>query len=88
MCVMKLAGYKGERLKRVNLRKEYAEDILEARLEVISGLTRDLDRREFNCLIEALKAMYESRQKLKQVKTNEEKEVEPVDEVKFIEVEK
>ena len=69
-------------------KKKQAEDILEARLDVISGLTRDLERKEFNCLIDALKAMYEARQKLKQVKTTEEKEVEPVDNVKFIEVDK
>ena len=69
-------------------KKKQVEDVLEVRLDVISGLTRDLERKEFNCLIDALKAMYESRQKLKQVKTNEEKEVEPVDKVEFIEVEK
>ena len=69
-------------------KKKQAEDVLEARLDVISGLTRDLERKEFNCLIDALKAMYEARQKLKQVKTTEEKEVEPVDNVKFIEVDK
>ena len=64
------------------------EDILETRLDIISGLTRDLERKEFNCLIDALKAIYEARQKLKQVKTTEEKEVEPVDNIKFIEVDK
>ena len=70
------------------LKKRKTEDVLEARLDVISGLTRDLDRKEFNCLIDALKAMYEARQKLKQVKTTEEKEVEDISQVEFIEVDK
>ena len=69
-------------------KKKLTEDVLEVRLDTISGLTRDLERKEFNCLVEALKAMYEARQKLKQVKTNEEKEVEPVDKLDFIEVNK
>ena len=69
-------------------KRKQAEDILETRLDIISGLTRDLERKEFNCLIDALKAIYEARQKLKQVKTTEEKEVEPVDNIKFIEVDK
>ena len=69
-------------------KKKQTEDILETRLDIISGLTRDLERKEFNCLVEALKAMYEARQKLKQVKTTEEKDVEEVDEIEkeFIEV--
>lgn len=69
-------------------KKKATEDVLEVRLDTISGLTRDLERKEFNCLVEALKAMYEARQKLKQVKTNEEKEVEPVDKFDYIEVNK
>lgn len=69
-------------------KKKPTEDVLEVRLDTISGLTRDLERKEFNCLVEALKAMYEARQKLKQVKTNEEKEVEPVDKLDFIEANK
>lgn len=50
------------------------EDRLEQRLDTISELTRDLDKPEFNRLLDALKSVFEARQKLKAVKTNEEKE--------------
>lgn len=68
-------------------RKVY--DPLEQRLDLISDLTRDLERKEFNCLMDAIKSMFEARQKLKSVKTKEEKEVEDVNSVEkvFLEVE-
>lgn len=53
--------------------KKYA-DKLEERLDIISELTRDLEKPEFNRLLDALKSVFEARQKLKGVKTNEEKE--------------
>lgn len=53
--------------------KKY-EDKLEERLDTISELTRDLERPEFNRLLDALKSVFDARQKLKGVKTNEEKE--------------
>ena len=40
------------------------KDPLEERLDIISDLTRDLDRKEFNSLLDAVKAMFEVRQKL------------------------
>lgn len=49
-------------------------DKLEERLDMLSELTRDLERPEFNRLLEALKSVFDARQKLKGVKTNEEKE--------------
>lgn len=54
-------------------RKAY-EDKLEERLDTISDLTRDLEKPEFNRLLDALKSVFDARQKLKGVKTNEEKE--------------
>lgn len=51
-----------------------SEDKLEERLDTISELTRDLERPEFNRLLDALKSVFDARQKLKGVKTNEEKE--------------
>lgn len=51
-----------------------SEDKLEQRLDTISELTRDLERPEFNRLLDALKSVFDARQKLKGVKTNEEKE--------------
>lgn len=53
--------------------KKY-EDKLEERLDTISELTRDLERPEFNRLLDALRSVFDARQKLKGVKTNEEKE--------------
>jgi len=50
------------------------EDKLEQRLDTISELTRDLEKPEFNRLLDALKSVFDARQKLKGVKTNEEKE--------------
>jgi hypothetical protein len=49
-------------------------DNLERMLDTISDLTRGLGRTEFNNLIEAIKSVYEARQKLRKVKTDEEKE--------------
>lgn len=56
-------------------RKKSTEvDNLERMLDIISDLTRGLGRTEFNNLIEAIKSVYEARQKLRKVRTDEEKE--------------
>ena len=60
--------------------KKY-EDKLEQRLDTISELTRDLERSEFNRLVEAMKSVFDARQKLKGVRTNEEKELDDIDEI-------
>ena len=61
-------------------------DNLERMLDTISDITRGLGRTEFNNLIEAIKSVYEARQRLRKVKTDDEKEVEDIDEAaKFIE---
>lgn len=53
---------------------EPVKDPLEERLDIISDLTRDLDRKEFNSLLDAVKAMFEVRQKLNKLESvNEEK---------------
>ena len=59
---------------RLFKKKNVYEDKLEQRLDTISELTRDLERPEFNRLLDALKSVFDARQKLKGVKTNEEKE--------------
>lgn len=59
---------------RIFKKKLRYEDKLEQRLDTISELTRDLERPEFNRLLDALKSVFDARQKLKGVKTNEEKE--------------
>lgn len=65
----------------LNRKKHRQEDKLEERLDIISELTRDLDRPEFNRLVDALKSIFEARQKLKGVKTNEEKENKDIDDI-------
>ena len=65
----------------LNRKKHRMEDKLEERLDIISELTRDLDRPEFNRLVDALKSIFEARQKLKGVKTTEEKENKDIDDI-------
>lgn len=56
-------------------RKEVVKDNLEERLDIISDLTRDLDRKEFNLLLDAVKSMFDVRQKLNKLETvNEDKD--------------
>lgn len=56
-------------------KKSTEVDNLERMLDTISDLTRGLGRAEFNNLIEAIKSVYEARQKLRKVKTDDEKEI-------------
>ena len=59
---------------RIFRKSEPVKDPLEERLDIISDLTRDLDRKEFNSLLDAVKAMVEVRQKLNKLESvNEEK---------------
>jgi hypothetical protein len=69
---------------RIFKKKSAYEDKLEQRLDTISELTRDLERPEFNRLLDALKSVFDARQKLKGVKTNEEKENADIDEAERI----
>ena len=56
-------------------RKEVVKDNLEERLDIISDLTRDLDRKEFNLLLDAVKSMFDVRQKLNKLeRVNEGKD--------------
>lgn len=74
-------------MKMKIFRKKSTEvDNLERMLDTISDITRGLGRAEFNNLIEAIKSVYEARQRLRKVKTDDEKENEEIDEAaKFIE---
>lgn len=65
-------------------KKAKYQDKPEERLDIISELTRDLERPEFNRLLDATKSVFDARQKLKGVKTNEEKELEDIDEAEKI----
>lgn len=56
-------------------RREVVKDNLEERLDIISDLTRDLDRKEFNLLLDAVKSMFDVRQKLNKLESvNEDKD--------------
>lgn len=65
-------------------KKNVELDPLEQRLDTISDLTRGLGRKEFNSLMDAVKSVFEARQKLLNVKTEDEKEVEDIDEAEKI----
>lgn len=60
-------------------KSKVVEDPLEQRLDIISDLTKGLGKVEFNNLLEAVKSVYEARQKLRKVKTEEEKEYGDID---------
>lgn len=63
---------------RLFKKKQHEAEVLldpqEQRLNAISELTRGLGRNEFNNLMDAVKSVFEARQKLLRVKTKEEKE--------------
>lgn len=69
-------------MKKLFKKKVPAEiDPLEQRLDIISDLTKGLGKVEFNNLIESVKLVFEARQKLRKVKTDEEKESGDIDEI-------
>lgn len=65
-------------------KRRIEKDPLEQRLDTISDLTRGLGRKEFNNLMDAVKSMYDVRQKLLNVKTEDEKEMAPIDEAEKV----
>lgn len=69
---------------RIFKKKHVEKDPLEQRLDTISDLTRGLGRKEFNSLMDAVKSVFEARQKLLNVKTEDEKEVEDIDQAERI----
>lgn len=56
-------------------RRKREQSNLEWRFELASKLTRGIGRKEFNKLIGAMESMFEARQKLAGVQTDDEKEV-------------
>lgn len=56
-------------------KKRKVADKVEARFQQAVGLIRDLDRREFNRLIDGLKLTWEGYNRIRAVQTNEDKEV-------------
>ena len=68
---------------RIFKKHEIVKDQLEERLDIISDLTRDLDRKEFNSLLDAVKAMFEVRQKLNKLESVSEEKKEDL--IEFME---
>lgn len=72
------------------MEEHYDYDNTEARFQKVLGLVKDLDKREFNKLKEALDLAWQGYEKIRQVQTREEKENGEIDkaekEVEFIEV--
>lgn len=65
-------------------RKRIEIDPLELRLDTISDLTRGLGRKEFKNLMAAVESVFEARQKLLDVKTEDEKEMADIAETEKI----
>ena len=65
-------------------KKHVAKEPQEQRLDVICDITRGLGRKEFNSLIRAATKIFEARQELLNVKTEDEKEVADIDEAERI----
>lgn len=66
-------------IKLFRRKKEVPVDPLEQRLDTISELTKGLGKKEFNCLMDAVKSVFEARQKLLGVKTEDEKDAAEID---------
>lgn len=66
-------------IKLFRRKKEIPVDPLEQRLDTISELTKGLGKKEFNYLMDAVRSMFEARQKLLGVKTEDEKEDAEID---------
>lgn len=60
-------------------------DRVEEKFQTIVALIKDLDRREFNRLQEGISLAWEAYNKVRQAKTNEDKEVEEIEQAeKFL----
>lgn len=59
-------------------KKKQLEDKVEARFQQAVSLIRDLDRPEFNRLIDGLKLTWEGYNRIRKVQTTEEKESAPI----------
>lgn len=61
--------------------KKYDYDPVESRFDAIMALIKDLERADYNRLKSAMDSCYDGYQKVKKVKTQDEKEVAAVDEI-------
>lgn len=59
-------------------KKKQLEDKVEARFQQAVSLIRDLDRPEFNRLIDGLKLTWEGYNRIRRIQTTEEKESAPI----------
>lgn len=62
-------------------RKPVLESVAEQRFDDMMALIKDLSRPDYNRLLAAMDLGYNAYQKVKNVKTEEEKELEDIDEI-------
>ena len=62
-------------------RKPVLESVVDQRFDDMMVMIKDLPRADYNRLKKAMDLGYEARQTLKNVKTEEEKELEDIDEI-------
>lgn len=62
-------------------RKAVLESVSEQRFDDMMGLIKDLPRADYNRLLDAMDLGYNAYQKVKNVKTIDEKELEDIDEI-------
>lgn len=62
-------------------RKQVLESVAEQRFDAMMDLIKDLSRADYNRLLAAMNLGYDAYQKVKNVKTEEEKELEDIDEI-------
>lgn len=62
-------------------RKQVLESVAEQRFDAMMDLIKDLSRADYNRLLAAMDLGYNAYQKVKNVKTEEEKELEDIDEI-------
>lgn len=63
---------------RLKIKKHKVEDVAEERFNLIINLIKDLPKADYNRLKDAMDLSYSAYQKIRNVKTNDEKEVEDI----------
>ena len=62
-------------------RKQVLESVAEQRFDAMMDLIKDLSRADYNRLLAAMNLGYDAYQKVKNVRTEEEKELEDIDDI-------
>lgn len=65
----------------IKRRKQVLESVAEQRFDDMMTLIKDLPRADYNRLVEAMKLSYEAYQKVKNVKSIDERELDDIEEI-------